>query len=96
MECGVVQLLSAGIALPMLGILGAEERALVVIEPPGEARISGVLEIDDGVDVAVEHIVIEQLRSFVSEAGVLERGIRVHVRLYEAAEKAADAAPSKQ
>ena len=38
----------------MLGVFGRQERALMMIEPPGEPRVGGVLEIDNGVLVAVE------------------------------------------
>ena len=44
---------------------GREERALVMVEPPGQLRRVGIFEIDDGVLVAVEDTVFERLRSFV-------------------------------
>ena len=51
---GIVELF-AGMILPeMLGVLGLQKRALVMVEPPGEQRRAGILEIDDGVFVAVE------------------------------------------
>src|SRR5258708_25372396 len=56
---GIEELVAAGIAAKMLAILGRQEGALVVIEPPGEMRVSRVFEIDDGVDVAVEHSRLE-------------------------------------
>jgi len=51
----VVELAPAGVAAEILGVGLAEEGALVMIEPPREARVIGVfeiLEIDDGVFVA--------------------------------------------
>ena len=46
----------------MLGVFGAQERALMMVEPPGEPRVGGVLEVDDGILVAIEKMVVENLR----------------------------------
>ena len=56
----VVELAAAGIAAEVLLVGGVEEGALVMVEPPGEAGIGGILEIDDGVLVAIEQGGIEQ------------------------------------
>ena len=62
----------------MLLILGIQKRALVMVEPPGELRIAGVLEIDDGVFVAVEESRIEELGCLVRHSRVAEFRIGVN------------------
>ncbi len=37
----VVELPAAGVAAEMLRVLGVEERALVMVEPPGQPRVAG-------------------------------------------------------
>ena len=49
-------------------ILGAEERALVMVKPPRQARITGVFEIDNCVLIPVKPDVKEELASPVCEA----------------------------
>ena len=56
----------------MAGVFRGQEGALMMIEPPGQLRVAGVLEVDDGVLVAVEQAVFEDLRGPVCHAGVLE------------------------
>src|SRR5215831_17051099 len=71
----------------MIRVGGAEEGALVVVKPPRQAGIAGVLEIDDGVFIAVEQVGVEGLGSPVSHARVPELGGRVNRPVNEAAEK---------
>jgi hypothetical protein len=47
----------------------------VVVEPPGNFGRTGILEIDDGVLVAVELILIEQSAGSVDQAGEFEIGV---------------------
>ena len=47
----------------------------MMIEPPGEARIGGVLEVHDGVDVAGKQAGVEPLRGFGRQAGEVELGV---------------------
>src|ERR1700734_1652695 len=74
------------VAAKMLGILGSEKRALMVVEPPGEQRRTGVLEIHDGVFVAVENAILEWLGSFMRHPGVHKLGVRVDTFSVEAGE----------
>ncbi len=53
-ETGVVHLAAAGVVPKVLRVLRRQECALMMIEPPGQARVGGVLEIHDGVHIAVE------------------------------------------
>src|ERR1700722_2473524 len=70
----------------MLGVGGRQKRALMVVEPPSEFGRAGILEIDDGVFVAVEGAVLEGLRGFVRHAGVEEFGGGVDALAIEARE----------
>ena len=75
----IVKLLAAVVVTEMLGVFRAQECALMMIEPPGQARIGRVLEIDDRVDVAIEQAVLKKLRRFVSQAGEFEIGVRARI-----------------
>ena len=78
---------AASVVPEVLGVLGRQEGALMMIEPPGQARIVGVLEIDDGVLVAVEQAVFEELRRLVGHAGVWNSASGWNVPADEAAEE---------
>ena len=73
----VVELPAAGIPAEMLLIFGVEEGALVMVEPPGQLRVAGVLEVHDGVFVAIEQRWIEELRRLVGHARIAKLRIRV-------------------
>ncbi len=91
----VVELAPAGIAAEMFGIGGAEEGALMVIEPPRQARIARILEIDDGVFVAIEQFGRERLGCRVSHSRVPELGVRMYRSGNEAAEEGSRGCPIK-
>ncbi len=71
----------------MSGIFRGKKGALMVVEPPGELRIARVLEIDDGVLVAVEKAVFENLRGPVSHARISEIRPGIECAPNEAAEE---------
>jgi len=75
LEIGIVELAVALVLFEVLGVGGREEGALVMVEPPGNFGRTGVFEIDDGVFVAVELILIEQSTGAVDEAGEDEIGV---------------------
>lgn len=56
----------------LLGIRRREKRALMVIEPPGDFRRVRVLEIDDGVFVAIEEAGSPRLGSTMGHTGEAE------------------------
>ena len=58
---GIMKFLAAGVGAKMSLIFQAEKRALVVIEPPREALVAGVFEIDDGVLCPVKFNVEKKL-----------------------------------
>ena len=59
----------------------------MVVEPPRERRMGRVLEIDDGVLIAVEQTVLKKLIGLVRHAGVLEAGEGVQMVVIELAEE---------
>src|SRR5690348_16928329 len=72
---GVVELLGVVLLAEVLGVAGAEEGALVVIEPPRDAGIGAVFEVHDGVIVAGELVGLEKIRGLVRQPAVLEAGL---------------------
>src|SRR5580698_878081 len=75
LEVGIVKLFIALIALEVLGIVGRQEGALVVIEPPCDFGRTGVFEIDDGIFIAVELLFVKQRSGTVYEAGKNKFGV---------------------
>jgi hypothetical protein len=65
----IVKLMAAMIVPEVLGVLRAQERALMMVEPPGEPRVGRIFEIDDGVHIAIEKPILKELGRFVSQAG---------------------------
>jgi hypothetical protein len=76
-------------ALPaeVLGILGREKSALMVVKPPGELRTRRVLKVDNSVFVPVEQAFFKDLRSLVSHSREQEFGAGIEPILNEPAEK---------
>jgi hypothetical protein len=72
--------------MKVLGVLRSQERALMVVKPPGYVRIAGVFEIDNCVFIAVEKAVVEELRRPVSEARKNKLGVGMKGPLDEATE----------
>ncbi len=68
---GIVELPAGGVGAEVVLVAGQLERRGVVVEPPGEARVLGVAEVDAGVLVSVEVVGGERLRvPFVLERAV--------------------------
>ena len=59
-EIRIVELAIALVLLEVGRVLGSEESALVMVEPPGNFGRAGVLEVHDGVFVAIKLLFIEQ------------------------------------
>src|SRR5581483_7919898 len=64
-----------------------QERALMVIEPPCQARVGRIFEIDDGIYIAVEEAVFKKLRRLVCQAGEFKLGARGVLSFIKAAEE---------
>ena len=63
-----------------------EEGGLVVVEPPGQSLGGAVLEVNDGVLVAVEHRVVEERAGRVQQRRVCNVGVPANAREVEARE----------
>jgi hypothetical protein len=57
----IVELLAAAIPAKVFRIGGRQERALVMVKPPGHARRTRIFEIDNGVFIAVKQPFLEEL-----------------------------------
>src|SRR5215469_2673209 len=72
LEVRIVEFAVALVLLKMRRILRRQESALVVIEPPGDFGRTGVLEIDDGVFVAVKLPLVKESAGAMQQSGELE------------------------
>src|SRR5215469_16143637 len=79
----------------MLGILGAKEGALMVIEPPGYVRMGGIFEINDNVRITVEKAVFKQLVCPMSESRILELGAAIEFAVQKTGHKRRRCCPVK-
>ena len=86
-EIGIVELAVALVLLEVFGVGGRKKGAFVVIEPPSDGGGTRVLEIDDGVFVAVELLLIEQSAGTVDEAGEFKFGVAADALAIEAGEQ---------
>src|SRR5262249_23728498 len=77
-EVWIVKLAIALVLLKMCGVFRRQERALMMIEPPGDLRRAGVLEIHDSVLVAIELLFIEQSAGTVQQPGKYELRLATH------------------
>ena len=74
-ESGIVELAIALVALKVGRVGRREKCALVMVEPPGDFRRTGVLEVDDGIFVAVEVGFVKKRSGAMQKAGEDEVGI---------------------
>ena len=73
----VIELRRPGAVDEVAFIFRRQESALVMIEPPGQPRRRAVLEIDDGVFVAVEEFFFDELLvRFVGKSAKADFGLR--------------------
>src|ERR1039457_6592120 len=96
LEVGIVKLAVALILLEVGGISGREKSALVVIEPPSDIRRTGILEIDDGILVAIELFLVEKSAGAMEEAGIHEVHIAADSFLVETREERGGAGSVKK
>ena len=95
LEIRIVELAVALILLEVGGIGGRKKRAFVVIEPPGDFGRTGILEIDDGILVAVELLLVEKSARAMQQAGVDEVHIAADSFPVEAGEQGGRGRPVK-
>ena len=60
----------------MLGVLRGEKGALMVVKPPGDFRRGGILEVHDGVLVAIKIRFIKECACPVNQSGELKLRVR--------------------
>src|SRR5580658_561279 len=77
----------------MLGIGWREKRALMVVEPPSYFGGVRVLEINDGVFVAIKEAGSPRLRCAMSHAGETELGGRIELFSVKAVEESGGGGP---
>ena len=77
----------AALVFEVFGVFRTQECALVMIEPPGQARIRRVFEIDDGVLVSVKHAFAEQVVGLMGQAREREFRTGMEPPLDKSAEK---------
>ena len=94
-ERRIVELAVALILLEVGGVGGGKKSAFVVIEPPGDFGRTGILEIDDGILVAVELLLVEKSAGTMQQAGVNEVHIAADSFPVETAEQGGRASPVK-
>src|ERR1700719_2505391 len=71
----------------MPGILRGEERALMMIEPPGKFRRIGIFEIDDDVFIAIEKAALPGVRGAVGHSAEMKIRFRVETLPVKAIKK---------
>src|SRR5208283_5022156 len=86
-EIGIVELGVALFLLEVRGVLGREKRALVMVEPPGDARRRRILEIDNGILVAGEVVFIEERPGAMHQAHILKLSVLANALAIEAREQ---------
>src|SRR5208282_5926357 len=94
-EIRIVELAVALILLEVGGIGGGKKSALVVIEPPGDFGRTGILEIDDGILVAVELLLVEKSAGAMQQAGVEKVDVAANSFPVETREQGCRARPVK-
>src|SRR5258708_9230920 len=79
----------------MGGVGLRKKSALVVIEPPGDLRRAGILEIDDGILVAVKLLLVKESARAMQQAGIDEVHIAADSFPVETGEQGRRASPVK-
>src|SRR5439155_26825175 len=82
-EFGPVEFPAAGVAAEVLGVGFAQEGALVMVKPPGQAVGTRILKVDDRVFITIEEVRLEELAGPVHQAAVVEHRLGVNARPVE-------------
>jgi hypothetical protein len=86
-EIGIVEFAIALILLEVRCVRGREECALVMIEPPSDFGRAGILEVHNGVFIAIEMILVKQSPGAVQQAGEHELHVAADPFAVETGEK---------
>ena len=95
LEIRIVELAVALVLFEMGSVLGCEECAQVMIEPPGDFGRTRILEVHDGVFVAIKLSLIKQCTGAVQQAGKYEACVVADALAVETRKKGSRTAPSK-
>ena len=95
LEVGIEELGVARLALEVLGVRFGEERAFVMIKPPGQLLRGQVLEIDDSVFVPAEVLQVEQRSGAMQQSLVLEFRVPANALAVETRKQRSRASPVK-
>ena len=76
----VEKLFPTRVGVKMSFVLGREERGLVMVEPPGQAVVRAVFEIDDRVLVTVELLAVERVSGPMHRWGIADLGSGTDLR----------------
>src|SRR5260221_2930933 len=74
-------------AFEIFGVGRRQERALVMVKPPGDFRRIGVLEINDGVFVAIEQALFPRMLGLMGHPAEAEFGLGIEVLPIKAVKK---------
>src|ERR1700683_3138409 len=86
-EIGIVKFTIALVALEVSGVGRGEKRALVMVEPPCDLGRTGVLEVDDGIFVAVEMGFVKERSGTMQQAREDELGVFANALAIKAGEE---------
>jgi hypothetical protein len=79
-----VELSAAFVGFEVRFVFFAEKGALMMIKPPGQTRIAGIFEVNDGIFIPVEPNIEKQLagtmcESLVHEFAIFADGVSIKV-----------------
>jgi len=91
----IVEFPIAGIAFEVLRVLWRQERAFMMVEPPGDLSRGGVLEVDDGILVADKVVLVKQGSGAMQQAHVFKLDVVTNTLSVKAREKGGGAGSIK-
>jgi hypothetical protein len=94
-EIGIVKFAITLILFKVARVGRRQERALVMIEPPGDFGGGGIFEIDDGVFVAIKLLLVKQRPGAMKQSGEDESGVAANALPIEAGKQGRRASPIK-
>src|ERR1700683_887953 len=92
-EVGIVELSIALVALEVGGIGRGEKCTLVMIKPPRDFWRTGILEVDDGIFVAIEVRFVKERAGTMQEAGEDKGGVFADALAIKTGEESGGAGP---
>ena len=87
LEGRIIELSIALVPFKVRGVGSGKKSALMMVEPPGDLRRTGVLEIDDGIFVTIEMRFVKQRSRAMQQAGKDKAGVFADALAVEAGEE---------